>query len=111
MRIGALPTALNLTVTFDFANAPALCSADVASLGNCVRTTEAVIVIGRSASGSVKSGIAGLSGAVGDVEDIRSGREKGRWDGEDMFVVVNDGYKENVSGCNRSWEKLKMHKW
>lgn len=55
--MGAEPTALNRTLTFGFSNPPASWSAAVASNGSWVRTTEAIMVRGRSGSCSSSSGI------------------------------------------------------
>lgn len=61
------PTGLNRTMTFSCANVvPTSASAAAASRGRCVRTSEAVIVRGRSGEGdrSSRSG-SGMSGVAG----------------------------------------------
>lgn len=71
---------MSLEVPFSFSNAPAVARPARASRGREVRTTEAVIVRGRSGSWS-SSGIGVVSAAErfgGGGEDIMCGKGEGR---------------------------------
>jgi len=83
LNCGALPTGLNLTVTFALRNVPAEERALAASRGSAVRIMEEAMVSGRSGSVVEESGIA-FTFAFSVGVDVR----EGVWRGEDIFACL-----------------------